>query len=165
MATRLCQNRTRSCLGIFCTRSKIRFLRRFRSPSHPTRYLFKSSKDRVGSDQRRLENRLQVPFTLFDMFLARSAYTSVFLLSSLCLSAGLMWAIMTVWQFPDRASFSSLAGANGWKWVGVPELDTWGIFVIFSIIKNDFCYIFYKVNNIFLHQSYLKSPLPVKLTW
>ena len=27
-----------------------------------------------------------------------------------------------------------------------------------------FC-IFYKVNNLFLHQSYLKSPLPVKLTW
>ena len=25
--------------------------------------------------------------------------------------------------------------------------------------------IFYKVNNLFLHQSYLKSPLRVKLTW
>ena len=25
--------------------------------------------------------------------------------------------------------------------------------------------IFYKANNLFLHQSYLKSPLPVKLTW
>ena len=24
---------------------------------------------------------------------------------------------------------------------------------------------FYQVNNLFLHQSYLKSPLPVKLTW
>ena len=37
-----------------------------------------------------------------------------------------------------------------------------GIFGIFSIKKNDF--IFYQVNNLFLHQSYLKSPLPVKLT-
>ena len=27
------------------------------------------------------------------------------------------------------------------------------------------CFIFYQVNNLFLHQSYLKSPLPVKLTW
>ena len=27
-------------------------------------------------------------------------------------------------------------------------------------------FIFYQVNNLFLHQSYLKSPLPaVKLTW
>ena len=26
-------------------------------------------------------------------------------------------------------------------------------------------FIFYKVNNLFLHQSHLKSPLPVKLTW
>ena len=38
-------------------------------------------------------------------------------------------------------------------------------FWIFSIIKNDFFYIFYQVNNLFLHHSYLKSPLPVKLTW
>ena len=37
-------------------------------------------------------------------------------------------------------------------------------FVIFSIIKMIFC-TFYQVNNLFLHQSYLKSPLPVKLTW
>ena len=28
-----------------------------------------------------------------------------------------------------------------------------------------FCRIFYQVNNIFLHQLYLKSPLPVKSTW
>ena len=38
-------------------------------------------------------------------------------------------------------------------------------FWICSIIKNDFIYIFYQVNNLFLHQFYLKSPLPVKLTW
>ena len=37
-------------------------------------------------------------------------------------------------------------------------------FLIFSIIKNDFFCIFYQVNNLFLHQSYLESPLPVKLT-
>ena len=30
--------------------------------------------------------------------------------------------------------------------------------------KGIFC-IFYQVNNLFLHQSYLKSQLPVKLTW
>ena len=37
-------------------------------------------------------------------------------------------------------------------------------FLILSIIKNDFLNIFYQVSNLFLHQSYLKSPLPVKLT-
>ena len=35
-------------------------------------------------------------------------------------------------------------------------------FFIFSIIKNDFFALFI---NLFLHQSYLKSPLPIKLTW
>ena len=43
-----------------------------------------------------------------------------------------------------------------------PELGTWGIFFIFSIIKNVF---FYQVNSLFLHQSYWKILLPVKLTW
>ena len=38
-------------------------------------------------------------------------------------------------------------------------------FLIFSITKNDFFCIFYQAYNLFLHQSYLKSPLPVKLTW
>ena len=38
-------------------------------------------------------------------------------------------------------------------------------FWICSILKNDFFAFFYQVNNIFLHQSYLKSPLPVNLTW
>ena len=37
-------------------------------------------------------------------------------------------------------------------------------FLIFSIIKNNFLGIFYQVNNLLLHQSYLKNPLPVKLT-
>ena len=40
------------------------------------------------------------------------------------------------------------------------ELGTSGIF---SIMKNDFLH-FFRVNNLFLHQSYLKSPPPVKLT-
>ena len=31
--------------------------------------------------------------------------------------------------------------------------------------KKWFYCIFYQVNNLFLHQSYLKSPLPAKLTW
>ena len=42
----------------------------------------------------------------------------------------------------------------------ISELGTFGIFYFFKLI---FC-IFYQVNNLFLHQSYLKSPLPVKLT-
>ena len=46
--------------------------------------------------------------TLFEMFLALSAYTRVFLLSSLWTSAGLMWAIITVWQLPFRVSFNNL---------------------------------------------------------
>ena len=45
---------------------------------------------------------------MLEMFLALSAYTSVFLDSSLCLSAGEMWAIMTVLQLPESGSFSSL---------------------------------------------------------
>ena len=43
------------------------------------------------------------------------------------------------------------------------ELGTFGILEFFTN-KNFFC-IFYQVSNLFLHQSYLKSPLPVKLTW
>ena len=38
-------------------------------------------------------------------------------------------------------------------------------FLMFSIIKNDDHCILNQVNNLFLHQSSLKSPLPVKLTW
>ena len=37
-------------------------------------------------------------------------------------------------------------------------------FLLFSMLTNDFFGIFYKVNNLFLHQSYLKSPLPAELT-
>ena len=39
------------------------------------------------------------------------------------------------------------------------------VFFNFSNNKKLFFLFFYKVNNLFLHQSYLKSPLPVKLTW
>ena len=43
------------------------------------------------------------------------------------------------------------------------ELGTFGIFNFFNNKKWFFC-IFYQVNNLFLYQSDLKSPLPVKLT-
>ena len=39
------------------------------------------------------------------------------------------------------------------------------VFISFFKDKNVFYCIFYKVNNLFLHQSYLKSVLQVKLTW
>ena len=46
------------------------------------------------------------------------------------------------------------------------EEQSWALAVFFNLINNKklfFC-IFYQVNNLFLHQSYLKSPLPVKVT-
>ena len=46
-----------------------------------------------------------------------------------------------------------------------PRAGHFRYFWLFSIIKNDFFCIFYQANSLFLHQSYLKSPLPVKLTW
>ena len=61
----------------------------------------------MGFRKTQQRNSCQDP-TLFEMFLALSAKTSVFLLSSLCTSAGEMWAIITVWQLPFRVSFSSL---------------------------------------------------------
>ena len=61
--------------------------------------------------------------TLFEIFLALSAYTRVFLLSSLCLSAGLMCAIITVWQFPFRVSFNSLKH-SGFIQVVLPLVST-----------------------------------------
>ena len=39
------------------------------------------------------------------------------------------------------------------------------VFLNFFNNKKWFFCIFYHVNNLFLHQSYLKSPLPVKLAW
>ena len=48
-----------------------------------------------------------------------------------------------------------------------PQRQSWALSVFFNFFNNNewcFC-IFYLVNNLFLHQSYLKSPLPVKLTW
>ena len=44
---------------------------------------------------------------------------------------------------------------------GIRRAGHFRYFLIFSIIKILFS-ISYQVNNIFLHQSYLKSPLPVK---
>ena len=45
-------------------------------------------------------------------------------------------------------------------------LQSWALSVFFYFFNNKkwFFKIFYKVNNLYLHQSYLKSPLPVKLT-
>ena len=45
--------------------------------------------------------------------------------------------------------------------------QSWALPVFFHFFNNKkwfFC-TFYKVHNLFLHQSYLKSSLPVKLTW
>ena len=45
--------------------------------------------------------------------------------------------------------------------------QSWALAVFFHFFTNKklfFC-TFFQVNNLFLHQSYLKSPLPVKLTW
>ena len=49
------------------------------------------------------------------------------------------------------------------------EIDwkqSWALPVFFHFFNNKKLCIctFYQVNNLFLHQSYLKSPLPVKLT-
>ena len=44
--------------------------------------------------------------------------------------------------------------------------QSWALSVFFHFFNNKkwfFC-TFYQVDNLFLHQSYLKSPLPVKLT-
>ena len=44
--------------------------------------------------------------------------------------------------------------------------QSWALPVFFNLFTNKKCFcIFYQANNLFLHQSYLKSPLPVKLTW
>ena len=50
--------------------------------------------------------------------------------------------------------------------VGTRVTQSWALEVFFNFFNNKklfFC-IFYQVNNLFLHQSYLKIPLPVKLT-
>ena len=47
------------------------------------------------------------------------------------------------------------------------EVQRWALSVFLNFFNNKkwfFC-IFYQINNLFLHQSYLKSPHPVKLTW
>ena len=48
----------------------------------------------------------------------------------------------------------------------VESRSSWALSVFFNFFNNKklFFFIFYKVNNLFLHQSYLKSPLPIKLT-
>ena len=45
------------------------------------------------------------------------------------------------------------------------HIQSWALSVFFNYFNNKICFpIFYKVNILFLHQSYLKSPLPAKLT-
>ena len=59
----------------------------------------------------------------------------------------------------------------GWRWgekgSRVERGQSWALSVFFYFFHNKgwFFGIFYKDDNLFLHQSYLKSPLPVKLTW
>ena len=45
--------------------------------------------------------------------------------------------------------------------------QSWALSVFFNFFnyKKWFSCIFFQMNNLFLHQSYLKSPLTVKLTW
>ena len=55
------------------------------------------------------------------------------------------------------------------RWEGEKRaaVQSWALPVFFSVFNDKkwlFCTI-YQVNNLFLHQSYLKSPLSVKLTW
>ena len=47
------------------------------------------------------------------------------------------------------------------------SMQSWALSVFFNFFNNKkwFFFIFYTVDNLFLHRSYLKSPLPVKLTW
>ena len=61
-----------------------------------------------------------------------------------------------------------------YKWIGiismlnhiVVKFKSWALSVFFNFSNNKkWCVcIFYQLNNLFLHQSYLKCPLPVKLT-
>ena len=49
---------------------------------------------------------------------------------------------------------------------GADDSQSWALSVFFKFFdsKKRFFAFFFKVNNLFLHQSYLKSPLSVKLT-
>ena len=76
--------------------------------------------------------------------------------------------------FSLRICFSSQRGKTLWAYKSTrpspegtvcdPKLGTFGIFEFFFNNKKWFFYIFYQVNNLFLRQSYFKSPLPIKLT-
>ena len=50
-----------------------------------------------------------------------------------------------------------------------PICQSWALSVFFHFSNNKkwffLTFFVYKVNNLFLHQSFIKSPLPVKLTW
>ena len=63
----------------------------------------------------------------------------------------------------QRGGYSSLSPLGGNE---SDSSQSWALSVFFNFFNNKkwlFC-IFYQVNNLFLHQSYLKSSLPVKLT-
>ena len=55
-----------------------------------------------------------------------------------------------------------------WK-LGLMSYDAESVKRLYPLVFEShymiFLHFFYKVINLFLHQSYLKSPLPVKLTW
>ena len=52
------------------------------------------------------------------------------------------------------------------SWLHVERGQSWALEVFFNFFNNKWFFgIFYKVNDLFLNQAYLKSPLPVKLTW
>ena len=67
-------------------------------------------------------------------------------------SASLFFSCSTSWVLTTNGSKRYRAGHFRY------------FFHFFNNKKWFFC-TFYKVNNLFLHQSYLKSPLPIKLTW
>ena len=77
---------------------------------------------------------------------------------------GFKWYMSLNRQHSKKGNFvfSNAAGVSGIRDFG--RAGHFLYFLIFSILKNEFLH-FNRVNKLFLHQSYLKSPLPVKLTW
>ena len=90
-----------------------------------------------------------------------------------------MWDCLSLYVAKGTASMSAarrLLMDWGQIWTSIRCLcvcvrvcvcQSWELSVFFNFFNNTIWYfcICYQVNNLFLHQSYLKSPLPVKLTW
>ena len=74
------------------------------------------------------------------------------------------WTLAGIYCF---SIIKKLFFASSIKWMVVGHFQSWALPVFFYFFNNKkwFCCTFYQVNNLFLHQSYLKSPLQVKLTW